>query len=272
MRYSELAEIYEELEKTSSKLKKADIIAKLLKKTSTNLLDKIVLLLSGWVFPPWSPYDLGIAYQQAIKAIAKATGTTPERVVNSFKKGGDLGDTVASLISSKSQKTLRQKPLNVEDVFSNLQKLAEHTGEGSQERKQNLVVELLARAEPNEARYIIRTLLGQLRVGVAEGIVRDAISKAFDVDAEKLENAWYMRPDYGELAVIAKEKGNRGLEKISLKLGEPIMVQLAEKAPTLKDALESFKKPALQYKYDGMRHLDLYTQARECYQCIPGHS
>ena len=204
MRYAELSDVYEELEKNSSKLKKAEIIAKMLKASPAKLLPKLVLLLTGRVFPQWSPYEIGIANQMVIRSIAKATGISEEKVSDKFKKIGDLGLTVEDLVGGKKQATLKSKALDTEDIFSNLQKLAELTGEGSQERKVSLIVQLLSQAKPKEARYIVRTLLGQLRVGVAEGILRDAISQAFNVDVDRLEAAWFVRPDYGYIAEVVR--------------------------------------------------------------------
>jgi DNA ligase-1 len=119
----------------------------------------------------------------------------------------------------------------------------------------NLIAELLSQAKPKEAKYIVRTILGQLRIGVAEGIIRDAISEAFNVSADHVENAWYLNPDYGEIAKIAKQKGEKGLEEVKIEIGRPIMVLLAEKAPSLEDAMNSFEEVALEYKYDGARML-----------------
>ena len=255
MKYAELADVYEKLEGTPSKLKKADIIADVLKKAPAKLLPNLVLMLSGKILPDWSGVEIGIADKMAVRAISKATGASEKDVVKAFSKAGDLGKVVEELVRKKSQRTLRTKSLDAETVHGNLAKIAEQTGGGSQERKVGLLAELLSHSSPKEARYIIRTALGQLRVGVAEGIVRDAIASAFKVDVDVVENAWFLRPHYGEIAEIAKEKGEAGLRKVRLEMGVPIMVQLAEKAPSLETALKSFKRPALQYKYDGMRTL-----------------
>jgi len=255
MKYAELADVYEELEGTASKLKKAEIISHILREAPPKLLPDLVLMLSGRVLPDWSEAETGVADKTAIKAIAKATGTAESDVARLFSKVGDLGKVVEELVKKKSQRTLKGKTLDVETVHSNIARLSETGGAGSQDRKLNLLVELISHASPKEARYIIRTALGQLRIGVAEGIVRDAIASAFKVDADKVESAWFLRPHYGEIAEIAKEKGEAGLAKVRLEMGMPLMMQLAEKSPSLEEALKSFKRPALQYKYDGMRTL-----------------
>ncbi len=253
MQYSVLAETYEKLEKTSGKLEKTRIVAELLKETKAEELEQVVLLLNGSVFPAWSAQEIGVANQLMIRAIAKAYGAPEESVLKKFKQTGDLGLSVESICKEKKQKTFASKELTIEKIFSNIQKIATVSGKGSQEQKMNLIAELFVSAKPGEAKYITRTILGELRVGVAEGLIRDAIAQAFSVDAETVENAWFLNPDYGEIATIAKTKGESGLKKVKIVLGMPMMVQLAEKSPTLKEALESFENPSLEYKYDGMR-------------------
>ncbi len=253
MLYSDLAEVYSSLEKTAKKLEKAEIISKLLKKTEAKSLESVVLLLNGRVFPGWSQKELGVANQIMIKAIAKAFGLKDEEVVKAFNKSGDLGLTAEQLAHSKKQKSLASKRLSVEDVFYGLQQIASESGKGSQEKKLGNITNLLSSASPLEAKYIVRTVLEQLRVGIAEGIIRNAIAKAFEVSPKTVENSWFLNPDYGYIATLAKEKGEKGLKKVEIRVGMPIMVSLAEKAPDLKSALEEAKNPALETKYDGAR-------------------
>jgi DNA ligase-1 len=152
----------------------------------------------------------------------------------------------------------------VEKVFDNLQKIAFMTGGGSQERKLNLIAELIVSAQPKEVRYIVRTILGELRVGVAEGIVRDAIVKAFLLKEgmskeektkliEAVEYAWNLLSDFGEIAKIAKEKGVKGLKKVKVQVGKPVRVMLGLAAKNIEDVIEEFGKIIAEYKYDGMR-------------------
>jgi DNA ligase-1 len=256
MYYSKLADTYEELEKTPAKLKKSGIIAGLLKGTEAKEIEMVVLLLQGRVFPIWSEKELGIANLLMIKAISSATGFLVQRVEERFKKTGDLGLVVEELIKNRRQSTLFRKRLTIEKVFENLRKIPEVEGKGSQDKKFQLVSEIMGSAEAKEAKYIVRTVLGELRVGVAEGIMRDAIAEAFlpgEDGAKAIEWAWFLTGDYGEVAAIAKEKGMAGLRKVRLEIGKPIQVLLAEKAPSLSEALESFEECAIEVKYDGAR-------------------
>jgi DNA ligase-1 len=245
MEYSILADAYEKLESRSGKIEKAKIVSDLMERTSVELLSKVVLLVNGTVFPSWSEEELGVAGQLIAKAIAKSYGLRVDDVVKNFKKTGDFGKTWRTSLEEKAVDTPQQERPTVEKVFDNMRLVAGQSSGGSQDRKISLITELLSNAKPKEAKYIVRTVLGELRIGVAEGIIRDAIAEAFGVQAEDVENAWFLNPDYGEIARIAKEKGTEGLRKVRLQLGKPVMVQLAEKAPSLKEAVESFKEVAL---------------------------
>ena len=175
MLYIELVKIYEKLESTSKRLNKTYHIAELLSKTPVDELDKTVLLLQGKVFPSWDERTLGIAARSMLKMISLATGTSTAEIENEWKKTGDLGIVALNLIKSKKQATLFSKELTVSKVFENLKKIAEVEGEGTVDRKIQLAAELLTSARPEEAKYITRTALEELRVGVGEGIIRDAI-------------------------------------------------------------------------------------------------
>jgi len=264
MEYSILADTYEKLEEMSSKLGKTDILSELFSKTPSEELPKVVLLAAGRVFPAYSEYELGIATQMMIKAISKATGFSAEDIEKKFKKTGDLGTTTEECIKSRKQTTLFKKRLTVSIVFENLQKIAFATGAGSQERKLNLIAELMTSAQPKEARYIVRTILQELRIGVAEGIIRDAIVKAFLVKegmskeeknevTSAVDYAWNILSDFGEIAKITKERGVKGLKRVKLRLGQPIQVMLGEKAESIEEIIKKFGKVAAEYKYDGLR-------------------
>lgn len=262
MDYSILVELYENLEKTSGRLKKVEFIADALKKTETNLLPIVTRLIRGRIFSSQSDQEIGIASQLTVRIISLSTGFSHDKINEKFKQLGDYGLVVEEFAKKKRQATLFKKKLTVEKIFENLEKLAYVEGKGSQEKKFHLVSELVNSANPKEAKYIIRTTLGDIRVGVAQGVIRDSISRAFFPDAEgdelkdivkQVERAWFLRPDYGEIAKIAKEKGLAGLKKIKLKIGMPYHVLLSEKSPSLEEALNTFENVAIEWKYDGAR-------------------
>ncbi|MFH1331842.1 MAG: ATP-dependent DNA ligase [archaeon] len=179
MLYKNLVEVYDRLEKTSKRLEKTFIISELLGSAPSFDTQKIVYLLQGTVFPPWDERVLGMSSQLVIKVISTATGYSSDAVVKAWKKQGDLGLVAEELMTSSRQRTLFRKDLTIDKVFENLQKLADLTGEGTVNRKVQLVAELITNAKPSEAKYVVKTVLGELRIGIAEGILRDAIAWAF---------------------------------------------------------------------------------------------
>ena len=254
MKYSKLAEVYEDLEGTTKKLEKRDIVAKFFKETPADLLPVMAMLVQGRIFPAWMETELGVAEKIMIKAIVKTSGRSDKEVKEAFKKSGDMGLAVEDLLKRKKQATLAKGTLTVEKVYKNLTRIPELTGLGSIERKIGLIADMLSDASPKEGKYIARTVLEDMRVGVGEGTIRDAISAAFDVPAKDIERAYNVRNDYGEVARSAKEHGLKGLEKFSLKLGRPIKPMLAQKVESLEAGIKSMGgRAAIEIKYDGMR-------------------
>lgn len=179
MEYYKLAKAYQQLEQTTKRLEKAFILAKILKECSKEDLQDIIYLLQGKVFPPWDERKIGISDKIIIKVIANSTGNSANRVEELLKKEGDLGIVAEILSTNTKQKTLFSQSLTTRKVAENIRKAAEITGEGTVEKKIGLISELLTSAKPLEARFIARTVLEQLRAGVAEGTLRDAIVWAF---------------------------------------------------------------------------------------------
>ncbi len=179
MHYSSLAELYENLESTSLKLKKTRILAEFLENVSSNEIENIILLCRGRVFPEWSEKELGIASLLMVKTLSKSYGVSEKKISDAWRETGDLGLVAEEFSSKKRQKVLFAPKLNVDKVVSNLQKAAGLSGAKSQERKIGLIGELLSSAGPKEAKYLARIVIGDLRIGVAEGLLRDAIAGAF---------------------------------------------------------------------------------------------
>ncbi len=179
MKYASLVEVYQKLDSTTKRLEKTYFISELLRKTPVEDLSRITLLLQGKIFPPWDERKIGVASRMVLKAINFATGLNSGEIEDEWKKTGDLGKTAENLIKKKKQATLFSQDLSVSKVFNNLRKLATLEGLGSVDQKVKLISELLTSAKPIEARYIVRNVLEELRVGVGAGSLRDAITWAF---------------------------------------------------------------------------------------------
>ncbi|NOZ80958.1 MAG: ATP-dependent DNA ligase [DPANN group archaeon] len=179
MRYKDLVLVYEHVRSTTKRLEKTAEIASLLRETPAEDMVKIMLLLKGELYPQWDRRELGVAARQVLKALSLSYGIPIQRIEKDWSRIGDLGSVAEKLSARKTQATLFSRSLTIEDVFSTLRKLAQMEGKGTVDRKTALLGRLLTSATPIEAKYIIRTVLEELRVGIGEGTLRDAIAWAF---------------------------------------------------------------------------------------------
>jgi len=259
MRYQKLAELYEELSSTTKRLEKIDILSKFLKHLSESNRD-IMYLLLGDIYPEYDERKIGISNQLTIKAISKATGTDSKKVVGEWKVIGDLGKVAEILTAKKKQVTLHRHILTIEKVLENLRKLPELEGKGTVSKKLSLITELLTSSSPVEALYLIRIIIGNLRIGVKESTIRESLAAAFfkrDSKTEKkIQGAIDKSNDLAVVFDIAKKGRLKDFKKVLLQVGKPIKVMLAQKVKSLKEGFEKVGKPcAVEYKYDGFRML-----------------
>ncbi|MCK5624428.1 ATP-dependent DNA ligase [Candidatus Pacearchaeota archaeon] len=259
MNYKKLAELYEEVSSTTKRLEKIDILSKFLKslkKEDSNIL----YLIEGNIYPDYDERKTGISNQLAIKAISKATGTDSKKVVQEWKTVGDIGKVAEKLTKQKKQSTLHSHILTTEKVLENLRKLPELVGKGTVNKKLALITELLTSASPTEALYLVRTLIGDLRIGVQESTIKYGMLKAFFKNnkeyEDKIQRAIDNSNDLAIVFQIARKGKIKELEQIHLEVGKPIKAMLAQKAKDIEDAFKKLGKPmAIEYKYDGFRLL-----------------
>ena len=279
MLYSELVQLYKQLESTTKRLQKTNFIAEFLKKIDDEELPETMLLIQGRAFPIWDERTIGIAGKILAKAVELSTGFSSEKVEQSWKETGDLGDAAAKCTAVKKQATLFSQPLTIIKVLENLQKTASLEGDGTVDRKIQLIAELLTSASAEEARYIARTFLEDLRIGVGEGSIRDAIvwscfgneigikyseqendislndeqRKKYDEFAKTVQDAYDLTHDFAQVLSLAR-KGIPELQTINLEPGKPFKVMLYQKVTNVQEAFETVGKPAaFEYKYDGFR-------------------
>ena len=254
MEYKKIADSCQELEDTSSYLEKNTIISNLLQETPSEKLEIVVPLILGRVFPAYKSQETGLGLQQLKKAVAKSTGYSEDKIDELMEELGDLGKVAEELTEQRKQMTLAQEEITAEKVYENLRRLPEITGEGSVGKKIATISKLLTSSTPSEAKFITRTILGDLRIGVAEGRLRDAISEAFEIPAEKVEHAYMLTTDYGKVAKAISEEGEDGLEKLDLTVGHPVNPMLAQRSEDIEEILERMDgKAAFEIKLDGIR-------------------
>ena len=179
MDYSALCKVYEQLESTPKRLEKTALLADLFKTISSGELEQLMLLVQGLVYPAWDERTLGFSSSSVIKALSLAAGVSEDAVKEVWRETGDLGSCALRLMGKKKQSTLFGQKLTVRKVFENIRKLSEIEGEQSVDLKVGKVAELLSNATPMEACFIVRTVLDELRIGLGEGTLRDALVWSF---------------------------------------------------------------------------------------------
>lgn len=256
MKYEVMVRLYESLSKTTKKLEKTRLLADFLPRLKGH--EAWAYLLRGRVFPEYDIREFGVSRQLTIKAIAKASGLPHEKVAKEFNRIGDLGDVAALLIAHKKQVSLVKRELSVEHVLTSLRTLCTIIGKGTVEKRVAIIVELLLSASSDEARYLVRTLLGDLRVGVADALLLDAIVLACFPNghgAEKVKYAYDLLVDFAAVLDMAF-KGVHAFDHVTLIPGRPLNVMLAVKTLDFADAFRMCGTPAVfEHKYDGFRVL-----------------
>ncbi len=256
MRFAELADAYERLGAIRARLEMREILSELFRPLRAEELERVVYLSQGMLRPEYEGVELGMADSLARRALAAASGLPEGELAERTRASGDLGSTTQEVLGGRRSSDARA--LTVRDVYDGLTRVAALKGEGSQEAKVQALVELLGRASPLEAKYLVRLVLGTLRVGVREMTIVDALAVAF-ADGSKeararIESAFNLSSDLGRVATTVAAGGLAALEKIGLEVGRPVRPMLAEREPTLADVLARMGgRAALEYKYDGLR-------------------
>jgi len=253
MRYKELVDVYEALTSTTKRLEKTAILAQFLKNTEAEILPIVTLLSLGKVFPVWSEKEIGIGLKLLMKAISLVVGVSLDTVEDNVRDKGDIGFAAEALFANRLQSTLFTRPLTIVKVYKNMSRLAEISGKNAQTKKIRILIELLTSSSPAEAKYISRTVVEELRVGIGEGTIKDAVSEAFNVEKEVVERALMLTNDPGLVAEVAKEEGEEGLKKLTLIPGKPVKPMLAQLSPGIEVSVSEMGTAICETKYDGFR-------------------
>ncbi len=264
MKFADLVEVYEKLEGTTKRLEMTEYLQDFFQQVPAEVVGNVVYLTQGTLLPEYRGVEMGLAEKLVLRALAFTTGIAQSEVESEWKRIGDLGSAGEELLKRKKQRTLFGERLTVKKVYDNLLKLATVSGTGSQEEKIKLLADLLHDATPLEARYILRIVVGRMRLGVADMTIVDALAAAFATkeDRGRVERAYNVSSDLGNVAQKLAAKGLRGLDDVHLKIGIPVRAMLCERLPDLEQIFEKLGECALEYKYDGLRiqaHLDSGT-------------
>ena len=251
MLFMDFSRCCEKLEGISGRLEMIDVISKELPGLSAEELPVFVRFVMGRIFADWSSRKLGIGPNLLYEATGAVAGVPKEQVVDKINRTGDVGRAVEELLEVKSQTTFFHEELDLVSVYQSLISIAEQEGKKSQREKLLAVRRLLGNAHPLEGRYLARIMLEELRIGVGEGSVREAIAKAFNVDSALVEHAMQALNDMGEVARLAKV-GPEALRDVHITLFHPVRMMLAQQG-SIADMIREHGQIAAEFKYDGSR-------------------
>ena len=257
MKFSVLSDSLEKMELTTKRLELTDILVELIKKTPTNRISKVIYLIQGKIRPNFEGVELGIAEKLVIRAISKSSGTTIKKIESDYNDDGDLGKTGANILKQKTQTTFSAETITLDRVYDTLLKISNLEGKGSQDMKMKYISSLLNDATPIESKFVLKILLGTLRLGIAENTVMDALAIAFTGKKENreiVENAYNVSSDLGKVSEVLATEGLDGILKFNTSLFSPIRPMLADRVKSEQDAIKKIENEfAAEYKLDGER-------------------
>ncbi|MDC0159145.1 ATP-dependent DNA ligase [Candidatus Nitrosopelagicus sp.] len=257
MKFSIISDALQKMETTSKRLELTDILVKLIQEIPEDVISRAVYLIQGKLRPNFEGVELGIAEKLVMKAMSKSSGIPLKNIEQDYNKGGDLGQTAENILQQKIQTTFTSETITLEKVYDTLYKIAKLEGKGSQEMKMRYVSSMLNDATPQEAKFILKILLGTLRLGIAENTVMDALAIAFTgkkENREVIENAYNVSSDLGKVAEILSTEGIEQIKKFQIRLFSPIRPMLADRIKSEEDTVKKFQEEfAAEYKLDGER-------------------
>jgi len=229
-----------------------EILSELFKQTPSSEIEHIVYLIQGRLAPFFAPIEIGMAEKTVAKSIAAAYGTTSEEVTKEFNNLGDMGKAAQKFAGRKSVTS----EISVDEVFEILLEIANTKGEGTVEKRQVLLSELLKKLDPTSAKHLVRIPLGNTRLGIGDPTVLDALATAKLGDKSNrklLEGAYNRTSDLGLIAKTLWENGLDGVQRLELRVGYPVRSELCERLPNPEKVIEKMGEVDAQYKYDGFR-------------------
>ncbi len=252
-----LSELLEKVEVTKSRLQTVALAADFLKALEPEEVEPAVSLMLGRTFPKWSQKTLDISWTILSDILQRVTGADWGFFGEAFRQSGDIGSaakTVYEKSKLRRQAVLFEEPLTVLEVRRTLEAIADAEGSGSREKKERLITVLLSQASPLEAKYLVKVFMGEMRTGFHEGLMEQAVAKAFALPVELVQRASMALGDIGEVAAKAGAEGKEGLQNVEFNVFRPVKLMMAQVAENVAEALQMHGgETAFEYKYDGAR-------------------
>ncbi|MDE1865125.1 MAG: ATP-dependent DNA ligase [Candidatus Micrarchaeota archaeon] len=266
MLFGKLAEYYDRLEGVSSRLKMMEILSELFKEAGKKEVVETVYMTQGTLLPPFEGLEFGVADKLMEEAIALATGYTKEQVHSEYKKAGDLGIAAQKLKQGTKLKQIVKNDYSVKEVYEMMVKVARTSGQGSKDQKIGMLANMIASASPLAAKYLVRYPLANLRMGVGDSTIMEALAIAYagGRDAkEELERAYNICSDLGEVGKAVAEGGMKEVGSMKVTLFKPVRPALAERLPTAEQIIERLGgEVSVEQKYDGFR-IQVHKKGKE---------
>jgi len=274
MLYSDITDVFDKLESTSSRLEMTSIFSDFFRTLDPDSLRDIVYLSQGKLHPDFHSAELGMADKLVLRSVSFVSGMSESKIEDLWKKEGDPGKIAESLIKNRKQASLFSEPLTLDKVLKNLTLIENAEGKDSQDKKMKYLSNLLMDSGPVEARYLCRIVTGRMRIGAGSMTMLDALAEAFGAkeDRPDIERAFNITCDLGLVAEILAKGGVDAVKKMKVTVGNPIKVMLAERLPSIPLILNRMGgRCAMEFKYDGIRvqaHIDknsvrLYSRRME---------
>lgn len=250
MLFDTLADYFERIAKTGERLELYRVIAELLNRAGTAELPAIAYLFEARLAPAFSRVQMEMGERLVAQSIATATNKTVRQINRAYKEVGDLGLVAEKLLPVKTSR------LTVNQARNALTAIAQTGGPGSIERKIRLLAELIVKASPCGARYLIGLTVGRLRLGVGAPTIIEAVARTYPNHAEihsLIERAFNSCSDLGLVIQTLRQKGLRGLARFKLHPGNPVRMMMAERLPTAEAVVARLGRCAAEAKLDGFR-------------------
>tara|TARA_B100001287_G_scaffold270727_1_gene269910 strand:- start:355 stop:2013 length:1659 start_codon:yes stop_codon:yes gene_type:complete len=254
MNFNDLSVKLDEISENSSLLKKVDIISELLSNSHEKDITNIIYILQGKFAPEYEKIKLGISNKLILKSLSKVSGISMELIEKMWGDVGDIGQLSYDIIKSKKQNNLFNDNLMTSELIEELNKMSKLEGKGSTEEKIKILIKLYSKCEANSVKYITRMCIEDMRIGAGFGVIRDSISKSFNIDKKTIQSSYDIYPDIANIAHLIKKNGIKFSKNIKMSPGKPIKVMLFQKAKNIESSFEKLgKKISAEYKYDGFR-------------------
>lgn len=255
--FEAFAELGEKVGATRKRLVMIDLVADFLRSLETEEVEPAVSMMLGRPFSKQSELLLEVSWATLSNVIQSVTGVEWAVFDDAFSKTGDIGSATMLVFENsrrKRQSTLFERTVTLMEVRRSLEAIAEVAGTGSIVKKRRLLSALLNELSPVEAKYLVRILIGGMRTGFHEGLMKQAVSEAFQIPLVRVQETSMIVGDIGEVTAILKKYGVDGLSKVDFRVFRPVSLMLAHIVDTVAEALEEHGgRTAFEFKYDGAR-------------------